>query len=735
MIQKTILCAILLIGLPSLVAAAADAVDYQANFKTPAGKANWSGWAEQPQTIEFNAQEAPGGRGSVEFKVADGWNTAFINFPAPVRMTDRSLLRLYYKGTDTLTLNITNATEQVDYTMQASGVKEGDWYRAELIIADAVYKKGVTSAIVDGLEGDAVSRIQFATLSNKWSLAGLEIIRLENPPIKKTMLGYAYTPRPLPKLDATFPLGVVVAQNRYHDYGQMLHFDQQWKMNAALADIKRHHLNAYANFCPSMDTDYKQAEKLGLHVIETQFSNSKIATLSEASRARLKTCAQSPSLLAWYGADEPSDYKGYLENKLAFDAIDPEHAYASAFTDLFAVKRLGAAMELVMLDAYDFRPGPVGDLGSFQYHGNLIRLAKQYCAGGRVWFITQTFSTPWSNGFWRYPDPVEIRFDVYNSIAAGVNGILFFMYNSDMSYLNKTPGGESIEFSLADMFGNSNPTFDEVSDLGAALNPIMPLLAGSHAIKKTEYGLAIRPLSQITYGLLENKEGQFIVLVNKNLKASTKVAIETTDLGDRRIYNLAAPQNQPEATRADLELPPGGGAIVMISEPAVGRAALNQIAQRRYTQTRDVIELDLGDFKQAGLKIDFARDQLNHAESLSKQGQIQDAQDQLVKVRATLRALEHSDASYVAAKSRMDNLQRELGRINAHIIRWPTRPSRANAAWDGQMERFATLSTAFFEVQQQWTQGKRSDTARLDDLIGKAATLRAEVEQISAPPK
>ena len=193
---------------------------------------------------------------------------------------------------------------------------------------------------------------------------------------------------------------------------------------------------------------------------------------------QIREAARHPNLLAFYGQDEPTDSGLYLRNKKRIEAEARDGAPVTSAMHMMSVaKELGPAMEVITIDPYSIAAGlsSKDSVNALNNQANLIRNARNYAAGKRVWFIGQGFSYRLGGReTYRFPSEAEIRYEAFNAIAAGANGYFCFIWQGEVPYLRAdSRKGESFDLTLCDPWGNLTDAGKALSETARRTVPVM----------------------------------------------------------------------------------------------------------------------------------------------------------------------------------------------------------------------------------------------------------------------
>lgn len=725
------------IGLAGTVAAwgaAATGGSFECGFEAAADFRAWSGWAPDGAVSVTAVQPGCHSPAAAAFASAGGgFNTPVVAFEPPLSVTAEMVVQfdLWIRQAGRSGMNIRCLTDGAEYYLAFSTTAGGQWNTVRAHLKDALYKRdGKPGVRKDGLTGKQIASLQIVT--------GGPDVRLDNFKIYPAPESVTDLPAPAPALrssvlrnypaaNAVFPFGVISTVNG-GDRVNATYFGQSTaeRLENDLLDLKTHYLDTIVNFCDDDEVDarLKLMDTYGLYLVETGFSNADFRTLPEQAPAigKIKSARAAKRLLAWYGKDEPSDAQAYLDNKLKVNAIDPDHPYVSALCDPTIIRELGPHLEIAMIDPYLVRPGPVTAAPMLNIMEN-IRQARQFVGGKRVWLIAQSFSLRHSNTpALRYPTPEEARFGVYSALAAGAKGILFFIYNDTVSYLDGIIRGEEFDDTLVDPWGNDNPTYREIARLGKTLLPVLPLLAGAEEIPETTISLEY-PRDQLIAGTFATRYGTLVLLANQDLQAPFKGEITMTAPKDENVYDLIRLKQVNPRGKARLELLPGDGVILLVASPANYDAARTAITSNGVKTEKEVLAVELDALQRAGLAVAPIRTAMNECHDL----------ESLTGLRQRLEQAEQAHRDYWQAKVGLEEAQQTFGRIHAAIRgRITTLDTTKDPKWLAVFDRLKTMSRDYFRCRREWRSGTFHSPDHLAKLRHDLPSLEYEVKTLMA---
>lgn len=314
-------------------------------------------------------------------------------------------------------------------------------------------------------------------------------------------------------------------------------------------------------------------------------------------RAGLMAKAATPALTHWVISDEPEAKD--TANLTAFAGIlgqsDPERQLALVVTHHAFEDVIGAVpLDMAAIDPYPFF-GPGNPNGPhtreaseahFRSFGErFVRRCREF--GVEPWLMPQAFAELWGpyeyrpDGtlvglpgaylHWLTPTVAEMRWQLFESLRQGAQGVIFFQLYPTMLPANggqpvpdvawkdilakeETPVGCG---ALLTLYGKTTPQFDELGRFFPVLRQLSGWLVGARPVADSGW-LAAAPklLSSATFTRKDSGE-KFMILVNDDLENPVQVVLGPGTFTDLITRNEC---------REVLELAPGGGAIVTRNE-------------------------------------------------------------------------------------------------------------------------------------------------------------------------
>lgn len=595
--------------------ATARQVHYHSDFAS--GRKGWGGWSDTSPVELSTGFDQEEKTHVLTLKVKDNkWNVPITHF-APLTVTDKTMIRFKIRSSrawDDNEITFFNKSENTNYRLKFP-TTANKWVTVQKYVYKADLKKRPNAkAEYDGMLGDQLNGFQLATMGSQIELADVEIFEAsgeepelplpEKDPVLEAYLE-SFQPVDYPALrrNGVFPYGPVIVVRANEQSAKLFQRQLADSYRDDLIDMRRHYMNTFINFWEKTPIEDRLAlaEETGIYLIETIFCGTNFAKLQPDSTTdrRFRLAKESPAVLAWYGRDEPSPAQlpEYLESKKALAELDPSRPLTSALHLPGVRKKIGPALEVMMPDVYHFFPGTPTDGSAVLPHFKIIRESREQSAGKRVWYMCQAFSnrhfrngkTTWSA---RYPTPEEMRLELYNAAAAGAAGILFFVYNDSVPYLDGKLRGEEFDWTLVDQWGNGNEVYDEVADFGRKVVPVMP------SFLDAEPGdfLTVKPAGteNPVIGQMRNECGVLLIAVNPSTSKSFEGDLNVQLPAGTRLYDLIT---LTEANSGPLKLRPAEGAVLLAATPEQFAEVRKEIAGRR-----DQVEQELAEFRSQELK-------------------------------------------------------------------------------------------------------------------------------------
>lgn len=307
-------------------------------------------------------------------------------------------------------------------------------YKNLLVYLTGQDKTRIRQVLVNGKDLTAASSIrELATRAGKYflvSLAGAAPFERGKYKAVKVVTDTGFSVGLLRVIEPYFPVGVYCfTDNRKNTKG---HWDPEMRPPPEewFRDLREHHVNAACYGGMNMSSAKYQASaphmfdafpaghyrQYGIRLIEDAWWQ---VPLIEKYRS-------DPIMLAWSIADEPGAHNCKPQDQLVsvlnttYRKYDPLHPSCLVFCDPAYFEEYNF-VDIVMHDCYPLTAEPVDLMG------REIEQCRQVSAPKPVWFVAQAFG-PGSPG--RYPGPDEERFMIYEALAHGAKGILYFLYGA-----------------------------------------------------------------------------------------------------------------------------------------------------------------------------------------------------------------------------------------------------------------------------------------------------------------
>ncbi len=636
--------------------------------------------------MKISREKLADGATATEFSLSDGakgWCTPILKLPKPLTVTAFTALRFKVKADVSRSYEINLDTANGPQYAARFRTVAGEWHENEVVLKDAPYKRGGKSdRIQEGLLGLTLTGIQLAYSGNRIIVKDLKIVELDPDRLHKArevpqyMADYLKNKKhsdfPVFKRNAVFPFGVISTVGAGDKVnGEYFGQTAGERFEDDLRDIRRRGFNTFSNFVErsgfSMGERLELMKKYHLYLLETQTCSTAISQLPEGAPllSDVKKYTNHPNLLAWYGQDEPTDEELYLKNKARIEEIaNGTVPFTSAMHMMVVVQSLGPAMDVVMIDPYSLGPNvsPQNAENVLNSHSLKVKKAYEFCRGKQVWMIPQALGMRNRNQrTLRYPSPAEARYDVFNSLAAGANGFIFFIYNDTVPYLDGKLRGEEFDQTMVDAWGNGNPTTDAWSETAQRLTAVMPsFLERKPAGHERKIGLP----ESWKAAQWQTEDGILLIIVNRDLLHERRGRIAVQLEPGEKLYDLDRTQSIPAVS--ELKLQPGDGALFLIARPEKWDRVKNEISARREQHAREI----------ASLQEDFP--------------------PELLEIRKL------------------------FGHINAMLVA-PEAIQRVDAKpeWNDFRERMKASSKAYFTARREWRHDKqiKVDLGRLHDDI------------------
>lgn len=729
------ICTIILLLLCtcSMCAAAGDVILYKSSFDDD-DRTLWTGWAEKPPlTIKYMAD---GGDGSpaLKYTVAEyGWNVQILNFAKPVHISDNTVVRFKikcYQGR--YGLNIHDIQEGSEYYLPFWVPASGQWTVIQKYIKKATYKRfGKDNVPKDGLVGDDLESIHIAASGMEVLVSDFEVFNsgeeIKELPAEEALYKGEYKPLKQEITDRVFPFGII-----YQAVAEVINADifgqtAEERYDESVRDMKHHYMNTYCNFCDGAIINFRLglSSKYSMYLLDTMFCGAQFYHLPDTTKeaAIVKKASQDKWLLGWYGPDEPSDYKAWLSNKLGINKIDPQHPVASAFASEDAFVNLGPYCETTMIDIYTFFKNAF-DSGPILNNADAIRTAKKCTAGKKVWFIPQSYG---DRGRMRYPTPAEIRLVTFNSISAGVNGLVFFIYNDSCSYLAPKvvePNSEKFDETPIDPWFNDNPTYQEMARLGRDVIPIMPSIMDAKETTtdadRMEYNKA-----GLVFSSFKSQFGTVYVIANKSLQEKYAGAISPKVASGQQLYNLVTlqPLMLDKQSQLAVMLSPGDGAIYLAANLKSWNKIKSQIQKRKIVTELELLHQDSRSLKEAKFNTAPLDKMTSDAKSAVSSGNLDNAIQNLNLAKSKYESLVSANIPYSSQGEVLDLIKADFGSIHSGLkTKTDLYAGSSDPAWVSRYDKIRAYSREYYRIRNNW---KTGDFSKLNELIMLQQNVKA----------
>jgi len=689
-----------MIALFGMVAAiSASGTSYRSNFAKT--HAEWSGYNEKHPVALSVVHE--NGLTALRFAPGGGtWNQPILDLPKPITVTALTMIRFKIKMPICFRheMVIDDLTGKQSYELRFL-VNSTDWVTVQRYLVGSVPKK----AGGNGLLGHQINRITFALWGEPIELANVEIFESnghdsELPvdtdviPVKKYISQYKNPDYPVFKRNGVFPFGVVTRVDADDFNGKIFGVSTRDGVKADLADLRRHHVNTWLNFCdltfwPDRLADVNDA---GIYLLETMYSNADFRDAKQRDNALpvVGAIAKSPWLLAWYGHDEPlpGSYAAYIAEKEFLEKNDGKHPLTSAFNTPIARETLGKGMEVMIPDEYSIKPGLQDPAAPILAHFEIVRQVRKLSAGGNVWFMTQTFSQRSASGeySWIYPTAAQIRLDMHTLAAAGADGIFFFIYNERIPFFISGQG-EVFDYTLVDPWRNGNPVYDEIARFGETVVPVMPSLLDAQPSTKVTVNYDKKAL---LLGQSVNAFGSYFYFVNKSLAKSYEFTPRIPVHEGMKLYDLftLAPAVFP------LRLDAAAGCLLMLATPQNFATIKAEVEARKQQDAQSLEKLRNQELIAAGFK-----DGKPSAAWLQQEKELVEVRQGFGRIYASLVSPDH------------------VRKVEADV----------NKKFLPLHEQLKALSREYFSLKQRHARGETIATA---PLLSKIAALEREYGEL-----
>ncbi len=701
--------------------------------------APWFGWSLKPQTIRL--VKTSSGSKVLQY-TGNGWNTPIVPLSPSIIVTDSTALKFRIKTSkaEGCEINLQDDTENARYVLFFSVPKANQWTDVVILLKDATYKSGgIPGQNADGILGDKLSRVQLAFRGKKIEIASFEVANLDDneinnisssSPVKKYLKSHKKVSYPQLARNSVFPFGVIVTLNRgCRDNGVFFGQTTLERYQLALQSIQQFGFNTVSNFCNSLRTgpNLELMKKYHLYLLETATCDQKIYSLSDSAPllSDVKKYSSHPNLLAWYGKDEPSEIEHYLKCKKRIDSMSNGKApYTSAMNRNSIVQMIGSCMEVIIIDHYSLEEDfdPVISRTKILNHTNNINIARNSSMTKHVWMIPQAFGMRRAGGrTLRYPYPKETRLEVFNALALGIKGFIFFIYNEIVPYLDKQIRGEEFDQTMVDAWYNGNPTTDELSKLAKRLIPVIPSFLDTVPCT----GFKTYCSSKDVYvKQLKNQYGTLIYCYNTNLAKNIRGQLKVKLPSNVKLYDIESLKTV-KYNKFKFNLASGDGNILFAAKPDKFAVIAKEINFHRTEFTWQQLDVKLKRLAAAGFDTAELRGKL---ESLKPE--MDKAVPSLNDIAKEITNLRNSNTEYCQISGKLTDIQKAFGRINAILTNSKKiKQIDCNSKWYGLFDSIKKLGTDYFKYKSYLDKGKLSEIPAdsLNSLETKVQQLEKEV--------
>jgi hypothetical protein len=306
--------------------------------------------------------------------------------------------------------------------------------------------------------------------------------------------------------------------------------------------------------------------------------------------ALIARVSKHPALYAYFITDEPNASQFAALGKLVayLREHDPRHlAYINLFPTYATNEQLGTQGDLVTAyqehlrryveqvkpalisyDHYQFKLRGDGD----QYFLNLA-LIRRTAQGAGVPFLNIVQACTWAPDAMRVPNPDELRYLVYSTLAYGAQGISYYVY----AHPNHVG-------SLVSLDGTPGPLYHAVKSynrefvaIARELQPLRSLGVYHTSLREpgceplpfdAPFHLALAPSPASPRGFLlglfgATEKPTHVVAVNLDYTAEARAAFAGP--GRLEVFDAATAQWAGTGKAAELTLPPGGGRLMRLA--------------------------------------------------------------------------------------------------------------------------------------------------------------------------
>ena len=721
---------------------ASSATMLKYDFESPDHLKQCKGWSLVPQKIKIADDN---GNKVLHLTVGKGWNTAIIAIKPPVTITATTVLRFKIKTSRPggWEVNLRNISEEAEYAMLFRVAKQDEWTTIQLMLKDACYKRSGKAGIEpNGMIGDKLGSVQIAFRGKKCLIDDFEIINLKKSDLKSLVLDNRFIieykkmhkPRNYSQLarNGIFPFGVIITLNADRNNARFFGQTSLNRYKNSLLELKQNGFNTISNFCNNFDDDLtlKLMKKYHLYLLATSTCGRKLYSFPEDNKVlkSIKKNSHHPNLLAWYGQDEPTDIEFYLKNKKRIETLAAGGApCTSAMHMNSVVKSLSPCMDVIIIDPYTLtaESNLISSSRILSKHRVNVRLAKA-CMGKRVWVIPQAFGMR-SGGSrtLRYPEPVEVRFNAFNVLAAGAGGLIYFIYEDTVPYLDKQIRGEEFDQTLVDAWGNKNATYDELIEIGSRLTPIMPSFLDVKKGTKLKINCANK---NIFISQWENELGTLIFCVNSDLSREADVKVSFNLPKKTKIYNLETLKSV-DGSSVSLKVKPGDGRLFLVANKKNFAQAAMEIKSRKSIARWELLDVKLNELKKAGFNTQKISRKLARIKPVAKRTSKIIPEEILNEIDFEISSLRKSNSTYCDVANNLERIKKIFGKINAALVApGVIEKVDKNPQWYNIFNLIKKSGKEYFSLRRNWSDGKYdAPLKQLPKLENTVSNLEKEV--------
>ena len=316
----------------------------------------------------------------------------------------------------------------------------------------------------------------------------------------------------------------------------------------------------------------------------------------------------------------------------------------------------------------------------------------------------------------RFPRPVEVRFDVFNYIASGASGFLFFIANDTVPYLDKKYRDQEFDQTLFDAWGNANATTKELSKIAKRLIPIMPSFLDIEKSKKLKIRCSNK---KIIIRQWENELGTLVFCVNSNLSLTIPAKINLTLPKSNKIYNLETLKPFKTAS-LKLNMRPGDGRLFLITNKSKFQKVASEINSRKSIARWESLDVELKILKKAGFETSKIRKQLASLKPGATGTPAIIPTNDLDKLAEEIDNLCKSNSTYCSIKNHLEQIKKIFGKINAKLVATGViERIDKNPKWYGIFDKIKESGQAYFRVYSDWSNGKFETSQKKTYGFGK----------------